>query len=89
MATLSSLILKIHLDLNVFDPEKILSSIFVCKIYNSSHLEFIIKNLARYLEEFRSNLVIIDSFISLHRAEYSGEEHCGIDKKSSTRCCTD
>ena len=48
------------------------ASIFVCKIYNSSHLEFVIKNLAKYLEEFRASLVIIDSVISLHRAEYSG-----------------
>ena len=56
----------------IADPEKILSSIFVCKIYNSSHLEFVIKNLARYLEEFRASIVIIDSIISLHRAEYSG-----------------
>jgi DNA repair protein RadA len=54
------------------DPEKILSSIFVCKIYNSSHLEFVIKNIAKYLEEFRASLVVIDSIISLHRAEYSG-----------------
>src|SRR6476659_7851662 len=53
------------------DPEKILSSIFVCKIYNSSHLEFVIKNIAKYLEEFRASLVIIDSVISLHSAEYS------------------
>src|SRR4029079_10478477 len=46
------------------DPEKILSSIFVCKIYNSSHLEFVIKNIAKYLEEYRASLVIIDSIIS-------------------------
>lgn len=56
------------------DPEKILSQIFVCKIYNSSHLEFIIKDLAKYLEELRARLVIIDSVISLHRAEFSGRE---------------
>ena len=56
----------------VTDTDKILSSIFVCKIYNSSHLEFVIKNLAKYLEEYRASLVIIDSVISLHRAEYSG-----------------
>jgi DNA repair protein RadA len=56
----------------IADPEKILSCIFVCKIYNSSHLEFVIKNLAKYLEEFRASLVIIDSIISLHRAEFSG-----------------
>ena len=34
----------------ITDPEKILSSIFVCRIYNSSHLEFVIKNLAKYLK---------------------------------------
>jgi DNA repair protein RadA len=56
----------------ITDTDKILSSIFVCKIYNSSHLEFVIKNLAKYLEEYRASLVIIDSVISLHRAEYSG-----------------
>jgi DNA repair protein RadA len=56
------------------NPEEILSNIYVCKIYNSSHLEFVIKNLAKYLEELRARLVIIDSVISLHRAEYSGRE---------------
>jgi DNA repair protein RadA len=56
------------------NPEKILSNIYVCKIYNSSYLEFAVKNLAKYLEELRASLVIIDSVISLHRAEYSGRE---------------
>jgi DNA repair protein RadA len=56
------------------NPEKILSNIYVCKIYNSSHLEFVIKNLPKYIEELRASLVIIDSVISLHRAEYSGRE---------------
>jgi DNA repair protein RadA len=56
------------------NPETILSKIFVCKIYNSSHLEFIVKNLSKYIEELRARLVIIDSVISLHRAEYSGRE---------------
>jgi DNA repair protein RadA len=45
------------------DPEKILSNVFVCKIYNSSHLEFVIKNLAKYI-----------AIISLHRAEFSGRQ---------------
>lgn len=40
----------------ITDSEEILSSIFVCKVYNSSHLEFVIKNLAKYLEEFREVL---------------------------------
>lgn len=56
------------------NPENILSNIYVCKIYNSSHLEFVIKNLPKYIEELRASLVIIDSVISLHRAEYSGRE---------------
>lgn len=56
----------------IIDSEKILSNIFVCKIYNSSHLEFVIKNLSKYLEELRASLVIIDSVISHHRAEFSG-----------------
>jgi DNA repair protein RadA len=56
------------------DPEAILSKIFVCRIYNSSHLEFIVKNLSKYVEELRARLVIIDSVISLHRAEYLGRE---------------
>jgi DNA repair protein RadA len=56
------------------DPEAILSKIFVCRIYNSSHLEFIVKNLSNYVEELRARLVIIDSVISLHRAEYPGRE---------------
>lgn len=56
------------------NPEKILSQIFVCKIYNSSHLELIIKDLAKYMEELRARLVIVDSVISLHRAEFSGRE---------------
>jgi DNA repair protein RadA len=58
----------------ITDPERILAHIFVCKIYNSSHLEFVIKSLAKYLEELRASLVIIDSVISLHRAEFSGRE---------------
>jgi DNA repair protein RadA len=56
------------------NPEKFLSNIYVCKIYNSSHLEFVIKNLPKYIEELRASLVIIDSVISLHRAEYAGRE---------------
>ena len=56
------------------NPEKILSNIYVCKIYNSSHLEFVTKNLPKYIEELRATLVIIDSVISLHRAEYAGRE---------------
>ncbi|MDQ5869559.1 MAG: DNA repair and recombination protein RadA, partial [Thermoproteota archaeon] len=40
--------------------------------YNSGHLEFIIKNLGKSIEELRARVVIIESIISLHRAEYTG-----------------
>jgi DNA repair protein RadA len=54
------------------DPSQILKSVAVCKIYNSSHLELIIKDLGKYINDFKAKMVIIDSIISLHRAEYAG-----------------
>jgi DNA repair protein RadA len=54
------------------DHTQILRSISVCKVYNSSHLELIVKALGRYVNEFKAKLVIIDSIISLHRAEFAG-----------------
>jgi DNA repair protein RadA len=56
------------------DTEKILERIHVCKIYYSSHLEAIIRSLAKYIERYSARLVIIDSVISLHRAEFAGRE---------------
>jgi DNA repair protein RadA len=54
------------------DHMQILRSVSVCKVYNSSHLELIVKELGRYILEFKAKLVIIDSIISLHRAEFAG-----------------
>ncbi|VFJ14128.1 DNA repair and recombination protein RadA [Candidatus Nitrosocosmicus franklandus] len=54
------------------DPVSVLKSIAVCKVYNSSHLELIIKDLGKYINDFKARLVIIDSIISLHRAEFAG-----------------
>ena len=54
------------------DPTEILKNVAVCKVYNSSHLELIVKDLGKYIDDFKSKLVIIDSIISLHRAEFSG-----------------
>ena len=56
------------------EPEEIMKRVFVCKIYNSAHLEAIIKNLGKSIEHYKANLVIIDSIISLHRAEFPGRE---------------
>ena len=54
------------------DPEQILRKIYVCKIFNSSHLELIIQNLGKSIQEYKAKLVIVDSIISLHRAEFTG-----------------
>ena len=55
-----------------YDSIDVLKNIAVCKVYNSSHLELIIKNLGKYVDDFKAKLVIIDSIISLHRAEFAG-----------------
>jgi DNA repair protein RadA len=54
------------------DASSVLRSIAVCKVYNSSHLELIVKDLGKYINDFKARLVIIDSIISLHRAEFAG-----------------
>ena len=54
------------------DSSHVLKSIAVCKVYNSSHLELIVKDLGKYINDFKAKLVIIDSIISLHRAEIAG-----------------
>ena len=54
------------------DHAHILKSVAVCKVYNSSHLELIVKDLGKYVNDFNAKLVIIDGIISLHRAEFAG-----------------
>jgi DNA repair protein RadA len=56
------------------DSEEIMKRVFVCKVNNSAQLEAIIKNLSKSVEEYKAKLVIIDSIISLHRAEFPGRE---------------
>jgi DNA repair protein RadA len=56
------------------DAEEIMKKIFVCKIYYSAHLEAVIRGLAKSIERYKARLVIIDSIISLHRAEFAGRE---------------
>jgi len=56
------------------DSEEIMKKVYVCKIVNSAQLEALIRNLGRSIEEYKAKLVIIDSIISLHRAEYTGRE---------------
>jgi DNA repair protein RadA len=56
------------------DSEEIMKKVFVCKMVNSAQLEALIRNLGKYIEEYKAKLVIVDSIISLHRAEYTGRE---------------
>src|ERR687898_118911 len=56
------------------DAEEIMKKINICKIYYSAHLEAVIRSLAKYIEQYKARLVIIDSIISLHRAEFAGRE---------------
>jgi DNA repair protein RadA len=56
------------------DAEEIMKKIFVCRIYYGVHLEAVIRSLAKYIEQYNAKLVIIDSIISLHRAEFAGRE---------------
>jgi DNA repair protein RadA len=56
------------------DSDEIMKKVFVCKIVNSAQLEALIRNLGKSIEEYEARLVIVDSIISLHRAEYSGRE---------------
>ena len=55
----------------ISEPDEILRQIYICKIYNTSHLEMIIQDLGKSIEEYRAKLVIVDS-IALHRAEFIG-----------------
>jgi DNA repair protein RadA len=54
------------------DPFPILEKIFHCKVYSSEHLESVIDDLDKSIEQYNAKIVIIDSIISLHRAEFSG-----------------
>ncbi len=55
------------------NPEDILKRIYHCNVYSSEQLEALINDLPKYIEQYNTKLVIIDSIISLHRAEFSGQ----------------
>jgi len=54
------------------EPDEILRKIYVGKIFNSGHLELIIQNLGKSIQDYKAKLLIVDSIISLHRAEFTG-----------------
>jgi DNA repair protein RadA len=53
------------------DHSHVLKSVAVCKVYNSSHLELVVKDLVKYVNDFNAKLVIIDGII-VHRGEFTG-----------------
>src|SRR5215467_1567968 len=53
------------------DHSHVLKGVAVCKVYNSSHLELVVKDHGKYISNFNAKLVIIDGII-LHRAEFAG-----------------
>jgi len=53
------------------DHSHVLKSVAVCKVYNSSHLELVVKDLGKYVSDFNAKLVIIDGII-VHRGEFAG-----------------
>lgn len=54
------------------DPQEALKKVIYTRIYNSSHLEVLVKNLDEHIEKYNIRLIVVDSVISLHRAEYTG-----------------
>lgn len=54
------------------DVDSILANIHVAKIYNASHLELIVRAMGSLIQQNNIKLVIVDSIISLHRAEFMG-----------------
>src|SRR2546425_10097740 len=63
------------------EPEDILRKIYVCKIFNSGHLELIIQNLGKSIQEYKAKLVIVDSIISLQRTEFTGRGRLADSQK--------
>src|SRR5919106_51527 len=48
-----------------FDPMSVLKNVAICKVYNSSHLELIIKDLGRYINEFNAKLIILAEIFNI------------------------
>ncbi|MCS4538409.1 MAG: DNA repair and recombination protein RadA [Thaumarchaeota archaeon] len=59
-------------DARGYDKKQVLQNTMVSKVYNSSHLELIIQSLGKYIEQNNIKLIVVDSIMSLHRAEFTG-----------------
>lgn len=54
------------------DQQEVLENVIVCGVYNSKHLELVTQDLGKYVQEYEAGLIIVDSLIGHHRAEYVG-----------------
>lgn len=54
------------------DIKEVMGKIHLAKIYNSGHLEYVVDQITKYIEQYSVKLIIFDSIISLHRAEFVG-----------------
>lgn len=54
------------------DPKWVLDSIAVFKPLEAANLEYLVKDITKYVREREIKLIIIDSLVALHRAEYLG-----------------
>jgi DNA repair protein RadA len=54
------------------NPQEALNNVIFCRVYNSNHLELVVKGLGRPIEKYGIRLLVVDSVISLHRAEFTG-----------------
>lgn len=54
------------------DPEAVIDKMVVAQIQNAAHLEMFIKELVRLIRQYNAKVVVVDSIIALHRAEFAG-----------------
>lgn len=54
------------------DPQATLQNILTSRMVNASHLEMFVKSLSEFIQKYKLKLVVVDSVIALHRAEFSG-----------------
>lgn len=59
-------------ELRGFDVSHIMKNTMNAKVYSASHLEVMVKNLGKYVQDFKAKLIIVDSITNLHRSEYLG-----------------
>jgi len=72
----------------ISDPDEIVRRIYICKIYNTSHLEMIIQDLGKSIEEYRAKLVSLIASSRFTEPNLLVEEHWQSGNSDSTSCCT-